>query len=88
MLHSLSPYMLLKRSKPTPPAVYTTAYDLYSAAAQDSSNASMQETSRPSPAPIPSSLPFVPARTHYINSIQSRHNLAARAARMNPVSSL
>ena len=32
MLESISPYALLKASKPKPPAVIVTAYDLYSTA--------------------------------------------------------
>ncbi len=34
MIYPISPYELLKRSKPKPPPAYVTDYDLYSAAQQ------------------------------------------------------
>lgn len=54
MLESISPYALLKASKPKPPAVIVTAYDLYSTA---------QSAAQPDMQPPPSAQIVQPAQS-------------------------
>ena len=73
----VSPYALLKASKPKPPASLVTSYDLYS-------------VTQSSPAPAdnhpnllrffdaPSSVSPPERKTHYIRNIGLRHNQALR----------
>ena len=80
MLNSLSPYALLKLSKPTQPAVYTTPYDLYSAAIHQNDDSIPQIKQDFAPSPIQPSPSFTTSKTHYIADIKKRHNFAARTA--------
>ena len=88
MANPLSPYALLKRSKPKPPASYTTPYDDFSAAQQAAHSApeapaqDIPTILSSSPAPI-ASPPL--QRTHYISSITKKHDHAARRTTMNAV---
>ena len=88
MLESVSPYVLLRASKPKDAPTVATAYDLYSAmqscpppelqpiAAQPASQESSAKDER-----SPAAMPLVPrGRTHYIEQIRSRHSAAARRA--------
>lgn len=68
MLESISPYALLKASRPKPPAVIVTAYDLYStaqSAAQPSPSAQIvqpaQSAQDAQPVPDP---PATPVQAH------------------------
>ena len=94
MMYSISPYALLKRSKPKPPAVYTADYDLYSAA-QHSGSSTTPDKTLPSPTmqPYPQahsaaqavssfSSDFT-ARTHYISGIRQRHSKASGRTKMS-----
>ncbi len=84
MLESVSPYALLKLSKPKAPEVLVTEYDLYSAVqnAPSVQNHASPEPPKvqnpPEPAPQP---PFYPParRTHYIKDIGSRHDTALKS---------
>lgn len=96
MLESISPYELLKRSKPKPPAAYVTDYDLYSAAQQGEPFPKTQpfpDQSMPAAVPAASltrqtmpmhALPARPSasKTHYIADIKTRHSRAAKHTRM------
>lgn len=88
MLESISPYMLLKLSKPKEPDVIVTEYDRYSAM-QNASNVSSptshppavsepEEASKAPKSPMP---PFYPPlkRTHYIKDIGARHETALKS---------
>ncbi|MBR5288725.1 MAG: hypothetical protein IKU34_09090 [Clostridia bacterium] len=83
MIEPLSPYALLKQSKPKHPSVYTTAYDLYSAVAQEKHDHASDNAAAPlsPPHPLQSSIPTV--RTHYITDIKKRHQNAVHAARQS-----
>lgn len=92
MLDSISPYELLKASKPKGTPTITTAYDLYSAAQSVSPSIVVPAAvSTPPPPDVQEpAAPRIPAttvptrRTHYIADIQSRHNLAQRRAAGRP----
>lgn len=92
MLESISPYMLLKLSKPKEPDVIVTEYDRYSAM----QNVPSEPAAAPKPAPEPAAVyeppepsrtaqppmpPFYPPvrRTHYIKDIGSRHESALKS---------
>jgi len=87
MIDMLSPYELLKRSKPPKPAVYTTAYDHYSAAVHEAAGAMRHEEVPATPLPVLPETTFAPVRTHYISGIKTKHQHALRTARMHPASS-
>ena len=85
MPESISPYALLRASKPKPAPTVITPYDLYSAA-----QAHPYQPEQPAPPsaepPVPRHdyaparpLPRIPSgRTHYIADIHARHNQAMR----------
>lgn len=87
MPDNISPYALLRASKPRPTPTIVTAYDLYS-------QAQREETPPPAAAPVQPAAPIAPPvpaksaatpparRTHYIAEIQSRHNAALRGTPM------
>lgn len=90
MLESVSPYELLKASRPRQTPTFATAYDLYSAAstqenlpraqaASAEAAAPAPQPSDPAPKPCPTAAPPV-RRTHYIADIKTRHNAAMRSA--------
>ena len=95
MMYSISPYELLKRSKPKTPAAYATNYDLYSAA-QHSGVSTTPD--KPLPSPTMQSYPqvhsteqisssfssdYISARTHYISGIRQRHTKASGRVKMS-----
>lgn len=90
MNQSISPYALLKASKPRKPDTVTTAYDLYSSAVQSSVSGQAQEAAAQQAPdtvvrPTAASVPSVPARkTHYISDIQKRHNAALKRSALPP----
>lgn len=93
MLESISPYALLKASKPKPPAVIVTPYDLYStvqSTAQPVAQSAPPVQPVPEAAPAPQASPAAPApyisarRTHYIRDIETRHDAALRRATLQP----
>lgn len=96
MLESISPYALLKASKPRNTSGIITPYDLYSTA-QSTAAPREQDPVRPprlepdppaaQPAPpTPASAPVAPdlpvRRTHYIRDIETRHNAAMRRTQL------
>lgn len=85
MADSISPYALLKASKPRPMPVMVTSYDLFSAVHNQAASpapspapAAMQEAVQP---PTAKPLMTPSARTHYIADIHARHNMAVRQNR-------
>ncbi len=82
MPEPLSPYALLKSSKPRPPAVYTTSYDAFSAVSQSAAVPAPLPMQIP-PAPPPVLPPMPCTRTHYIADIKARHSFAAKHSRMS-----
>ena len=76
----VSPYALLKASKPKPPASLVTSYDLYSV----TQNSPPPSNSHPDPPQFfdaRSTTVSPPERkTHYIRNIGLRHNQALRNA--------
>ena len=81
---SVSPYALLKASKPKPPQTMTTSYDLYSLLGEESnSDMPRQQQPAPSPGQTAPDAAAQPAskRTHYIADIHARHTDAMRHAR-------
>lgn len=85
MSEPLSPYALLRASKPKPAPTIVTPYDLYSAAQSADAYAPQQRTSPPAP-PVPAPpasaprrpAPYLSGKTHYIADIKARHNQALR----------
>ena len=65
----ISPYALLKASKPKAPARVVTPYDLYSAMQHEPALPAQE----PMPAPV---LPPPAKKTHYIRDIGLKHNQA------------
>ena len=87
MLNSISPYMLLKASKPRQNDAYVTDYDLYSAASRPADSAfvspSLPSFSSVPPQPMqPSVQPPASERTHYIAGIHNRHSRAFSRAKL------
>ena len=81
MLDSISPYALLRASKPKTPEVFTTAYDRFSAAQQQASPPYPAEAIRrtvPFSEPQPDTNPIPIRRTHYIADIHAKHACAAK----------
>lgn len=89
MQSSVSPYALLKASKPKPVPTIVTPYDLYSSAYAQHTDASPASDSpdltasdaphHQSPQRRVQAYPNDPSRrTHYISDIHSRHNQAIR----------
>jgi len=82
---TISPYELLRASKPQPPQSVVTPYDLYSRI-QQKEPAYRQDSISPVPPPAPSeracSAAAAPAvrRTHYISDIHAKHSTADRRA--------
>lgn len=82
MLESISPYALLKMSKPKTADLQPEAYDLYSQYAQFPSEQSLGHTPDLVSAQEPGSavnqprLPDSGGRTHYISDIHARHSKA------------
>ncbi len=87
MLNVLSPYALLKASKPRQSDAYVTDYDLYSAASRPAASA-FAPPPPPSFSSVPpqpaqtSVLPPTPERTHYIAGIHNRHSRAFSRAKL------
>lgn len=88
MLESISPYMLLKLSKPKEPDVIVTEYDRYSAMQNvPSESAAIPEPAAAPEPPVPPKAaeppmpPFYPPvrRTHYIKDIGTRHETALKS---------
>ena len=75
----VSPYALLKASKPKPPASLVTSYDLYSVT-QNSPAPSNDHPNLPRSFDTPSSFSPPERKTHYIRNIGLRHNQALRNA--------
>lgn len=73
----VSPYALLKASKPKQPASLVTPYDLYSVA-QNEPAYSSGSTEKTQKVDIPSIVPPPVRKTHYIHDIGLRHNQALR----------
>ena len=92
MVDMLSPYELLRLSKPKPAPTHVTAYDLYSTARSSAPQSEPIQTEPAPPPPahdaqpedLPVSLPPV-RRTHYISDIKSRHDRASRRSSFHPV---
>jgi len=80
MTDSVSPYALLKHSRPKQPEAYVTPYDLYSAAQNSAAPVQVHEPSESAFAPVPAL-----QKTHYIADIRSRHAHASGRARMTDV---
>lgn len=86
----MSPYELLRASKPKPPQTVISDYDLYSLAQPDTAGASAAQ-----PKPIHTDVGFQqtepavppPKKTHYISDIHTRHANAMRrtAQASNPL---
>lgn len=73
----VSPYALLKASKPKPPASLVTSYDLYSVA-QNSPISIANQSNPPQSYGALSSVSPPERKTHYIRNIGLRHNQALR----------
>lgn len=88
MNQNISPYELLKASKPRKPNTVTTPYDLYSAAqisATEPPEIISEQASSNAGQRAAVSVPSVPTRkTHYISDIQKRHNAALRRSALSP----
>jgi len=81
MAMALSPYALLRASKPKPPQTVTTSYDLYSLSlpAAVSPDVPTPQTDAVNPTtPEQSTASPPPRRTHYIADIHARHTSALR----------
>lgn len=81
MLDSISPYALLRASKPQAPEVFTTAYDRFSAAQHQTSSQYPVEAMHHTvpfsePQPDTNSAPI--RRTHYIADIHAKHTCAVK----------
>ena len=80
----ISPYALLKASKPKTSADFVKPYDLYCAAqhAQSEQVSIDRESTHPQPFDVPPA--DMPAsKTHYIRNIGMRHNQALRYAALS-----
>lgn len=80
----VSPYTLLKASKPKTSADFVKPYDLYCAAqnAQSEPVSIDRESTHPQPFDVPPA--EMPAgKTHYIRDIDIRHNQALRYATLS-----
>lgn len=85
MLSCISPYALLRASKPQKPSTVASQYDLFSLAQTGSAfaQASMQsheKTAADMPAPVLQTPSTPVQRTHYISDIHARHTKASRHA--------
>jgi len=92
---TISPYELLRASKPLPRPSVVTPYDLYSRIQQEPAAPFPSETAFPMEAallpeaarqaepapPASTALPAAARKTHYISDIHSRHSAAGRHAR-------
>lgn len=94
MAEPVSPYELLRMSKPKPAPTVVTAYDLYSAAQSQSPQSAEPPRQAPEPPreperqePPPAPPVFAPPvrRTHYIADIKSRHEMASHRSSLRPV---
>lgn len=101
MAEPVSPYELLRMSKPKPAPTVVTAYDLYSAAQSQPRQAAEpprpaaeppREPERQDPPPSFASPAFASPvfappvrRTHYIADIKSRHEMASHRSSLRPV---
>lgn len=92
MSDAVSPYALLRASKPKPIPTVVTPYDLYSAAQGSAPEPPLPVSSVPaapvSPTPRRSPLATQPGKTHYIADIKARHNQAAKDAYLRQSGSL
>lgn len=89
MQERISPYALLKASKPKPSPSQASTYDLFSSAVQnykpDSAEkpAPLSDRSPEQSAEAPRYIPLPEKKTHYIADIHARHSTADRRAGQN-----